>query len=396
MSNRATALTPDALCAAARAETGLEDFAGEGFREGLGILCDALDREAELSPMGRHVARAQVLRLLQNRLRIEEWMRRHPEIETQDVPAPVFMIGLPRTGTTALAALLACDPERRSLLSWEAASPIPPPERATRASDPRIAAAQAGIDALHAIRPEIRAMYDASATGSTECQDLLGMEFRTQHFCGQYWVPSYATWQRDCDMAPAYRIHRRVLQLLQWRSPPPRWHLHSPVHMLSLDALLAAYPDARFLMTHRDPAKVLGSVCSLVSAMLSLASERSDPYSVGRAQLDAWVEALARATRFRDRVGEGRFADVFFGDLVADPVAAVERAYVELDLPFTGGARAGMAEWAAAHPRGRHGEHRYGLEDYGLDAEGVRSRFDFYIRRFGVPIESGERERAPR
>jgi hypothetical protein len=379
--------SPDELCETARTETGLDDFGGETFLAGLGVLCDALEREASLTPMGRQIARAQLLRLLQNRLRVEDCHRRHPEIAAQEVPAPVFMIGLPRTGTTALAALLSRDPERRSLLSWESGNPIPPPEAATRATDPRIAAAQAGIDALHALRPEIRAMYDASATGSTECQDLLGMEFRTQHFCGQYWVPSYAAWQRDCDMEPAYRAHRRVLQVLQWRSPPPRWHLHSPVHMLSLEALLAVYPDARFLMTHRDPTMVLGSVCSLVTAMISLASERREDAATGNAQVDTWEEALRRAVRFRDRLGDVRFADVFFGDLVADPVGAVEQAYARFELPLSAQARADMAEWAAANPRGRHGAHRYRLEDYGLDPAAVRRRFDFYTRRFAVPIE---------
>jgi len=388
MSEARAGFSPEELTEAARRASGLDDFGGDSFAEGLGVLCAGLEREAELSPMGRQVARAHLLRLLQNRLRIEDCYRRHPEIEAQDAPSPVFMIGLPRTGTTALAALLSRDPEHRSLLSWEAANPVPPPESATRTTDPRIAAVQAGVDALHALRPEIRAMYDASATGSTECQDLLGMEFRTQHFCGQYWIPSYAGWHRDCAMGSAYRYHRRALKLLQWRCPPPRWHLHSPVHMFSLESLLETYPDARFLMTHRDPAKVLGSVCSLVSAMLSLASDRRDPDAVGRAQTEAWEEALRRAVRFRDRIGEERFADVYFDDLGADPVATVERAYARLGLPFTGAARAGMAEWAAANPRGRHGTHRYRLEDYGVDPAEVRRRFGFYTDRFGVPLES--------
>jgi hypothetical protein len=385
VSPRAEPLSVDALIASARAQAGLEDFGGD-FREGLGRLCDALETEAELSALGRQIARGQLLRLLVNRLEIEDVYRRHPEID-DEVPDPVFMIGLPRTGTTALAALLSHDPQHRSLLSWEAGKPVPPPEAATRTTDPRIAATQAGIDAMHSLRPEIRAMYDATATGSTECQDLLGMEFRTQHFCGQYWVPSYATWQRDCDMDPAYRYHRRVLKLLQWHCPPSRWHLHSPVHMLSLDALLQTYPHARFLMTHRDPAKVLGSVCSLVSAMFSLASDRREPEAVGAAQLDNWSEALARAIRFRERIGEDRFADVTFADLVDDPVSAVERAYARLGLPFSTAARAGMTEWACAHPRGRHGVHRYRLEDFGLDVTKVRERFAFYTDRFGLTLE---------
>jgi hypothetical protein len=386
MSSRSSGLSPDALVAAACEAAGHDDFGDGDFREGLARLCASLEGEAELNGLGRHIARGQLQRLLVNRLGIEAAYRRHPEIEEQ-VPEAVFMIGLPRTGTTALAALLSCDPERRSLLSWEAANPLPPPESATRTTDPRIAATQAGIEAMHAMRPEIRAMYDASATGSTECQDLLGMAFRTQHFCGQYWVPSYAAWQRDCDMDPAYAVHRRALKLLQWHCPPTRWHLHSPVHMLTLDGLIRAYPDARFLMTHRDPVKVLGSVCSLVSAMISLASDRRDPEAVAAAQMDTWSEALARAIRFRDRIGEDRFADVPFADLVADPVSAVERAYARLGLPFAESARRGMAEWAQANPRGRHGVHRYRLEDFGLDVQKVRDRFAFYTDRFDVKLE---------
>ncbi len=381
-------LSPDALCEAARAETGCDDFGGESFREGLKVLTHALETEAELSALGRKIAHGHVRRLLADRLRIVDWLRRYPDIERQEVPGPVFMIGLPRTGTTALAALLALDPERRALATWESASPIPPPETSTRATDPRIATTQAGIDGLHAILPEMRAMYDSTASGSTECQDLLGMEFRTHHFCGQYWVPSYAAWQRDCDMEPAYRHHRRVLQLLQWRSPPNRWHLHSPVHMLSLDALLEVYPDARFLWTHRDPAAVLGSVCSLIASMLSLGSERRDPAGLGQAQVAIWTEALARAIRFRERVGEERFADVSFGPLAADPVATVERAYTRLGLVLDPAGGAAMAKWAAANPRGRHGEHRYQLADFGLDPAAVRARFAFYSKRFDVAAES--------
>jgi hypothetical protein len=381
-------LEPDALCDAARAETGLDDFEGDGFREGLHVLCEAIDKEAQLHEAGQLGAQGHLTRLLATRLRVTDWRRRHPEIGAQEVPRPVFMIGLPRTGTTALAALLQRDPLRRSLLAWESSTPVPPPELATRDSDPRIAATQAGIDAMHALRPELRAMYDAVATASTECHDLLGMEFKTQHFCGQYWVPSYAAWQRDCDMESAYRQHKRVLQLLQWRCPPSTWHLHSPVHLLSLDDLLRVYPDALFLMTHRDPASVLGSVCSLISGMLSLGSDRLNPYAVGRDQLDVWAEGLRRAARFRKRIGEMRFADVYFQDLVADPVGTVERAYARLGLEFDERARQGMSEWAQANPRGRHGEHRYRLEDYGLDVSRVHAAFGFYLESFDVRVEA--------
>ena len=381
-------LDPDTLVAAARDQTGLHDFGGDEFREGLALLAKSIALQSRLSPEGLEAARQQLVRLLATRLQIEDLFREHPEIDDQDVPAPVFMVGLPRTGTTALAALLERDPERRSLLTWESSAPLPPPESATRDTDPRISATQAGIDARHAAVPQLRAMYDASATASTECHDLLGMTFRAQHFFGQFWVPDYVAWLRDCDMVPAYRYHRRVLKLLQWRCGPNRWHLHSPVHMLSLPDLLAVYPDALFLMTHRDPVPVLGSVCSLIGTLLGLAGVGPDPTELGRAQLETWVVAVQRALRFRETIGEARFADVYFHELNADPVTAVASAYEKLGLPFTDAARHAMASFTAANPRGRHGEHRYALEDYGLDAAAVRGAFAFYIDRFDVPVGS--------
>jgi hypothetical protein len=375
------------LIAAARGETGLEAFGGESFREGLEVLTAALEAEADLHAAGRQAARGRLLALLKNRLRIEDWLRRHPEIEEQEIAAPVFVVGLPRTGTTALATLLAQDPGARALRTWESAHPIPPPEEATQHSDPRIARVQAGIDATYAARPEMRTMYEASATGSTECQDLLGMEFRTWHFCGDWRVPSYDAWQRQCAMEPAYRFHHRTLALLQWRCPPTRWLLHAPVHLLSLEALDRVYPDARFVMTHRDPARAVTSAASLISFMRSLASKRRDPHELGRGQAELWVLALERALRFRERAGEARFADVHFRDLLADPVAAAERACERLGIAVTAAARARMRAWAEAHPRGRHGEHRYRPADFGLEAAELRARFASYRERFGVPIE---------
>jgi hypothetical protein len=374
----------------ARTQTGLEDFGGEGFRDGFDRLIGALDAEAQLHDLGRQVATHLVVRLLVNRLRVTDWLHRHPEIEQQEVPAPIFVLGLPRTGTTALSGLLACDPDTRSVRTWESSDPVPPPEASTQDSDPRIARAEAGLAAMHEMFPEMRSMHDATATGPTECQDLLGLEFKAPHFAGQYHIPSFDLWVRSCDMVPAYRTHRRVLQLLQWRCPPTRWHLKTPVHMLALPALLEVYPDARFVMTHRDPARVLGSVCSLIRLMYRVASDWDDPKTLGREQVDLWATALERAVAFRDTLPSERFVDVPFAEQLADPIAAVERAYEGLALPFTPQARERMAGWAAAHRRGRHGEHRYRLADFGLDAAEVRDRFRFYLDRFDVPEEEAE------
>lgn len=380
-------MTAAGLIEAAKVHSGLDDFGGDSFLEGLGVLTAALAEEGELSEVGRHVARSHLLRLLVNRLRIEACYRRHPEIEGEETPAPIFVLGLPRTGTTALSARLARDPDTRSLRAWESSAPTPPPQAATQESDPRIERARAEQEAMHAAFPDMKKMYDAAPTDPTECQDLLGMELATHHFSGQYWVPSYHAWLLDHDMTPAYRYHQRTLKLLQWHCPPNRWHLKTPVHMLALDALDRVYPDARFIMTHRDPASVLGSVCALIQVTRSMASDKRDPHRIGREQLELWPMALERAMVFRERVGERRFADVFFGEQLRDPVGVVERAYGKLGLPFTPTARQRMAAWAETHRRGRQGTYTYRLEDYGLDAAGVRERFRSYIQRFDVDSE---------
>ncbi len=280
---------------------------------------------------------------------------------------------------------MSLDPQIRSLRLWESSDPVPPPEKATEDTDPRIAEAAAGLEAMYATFPRMHALHYQTATGPTECQDLLGMEFRTTHFDGMAHVPSYTAWVLDCDMVPAYRYHRRVLRLLQWHCPPRLWHLKTPVHMLALDALDAAYPDARFLWTHRDPAEVLGSVCSLVAYVRSWVSDRDDSAALGAQQVALWSEALRRAMAFRDTVGEDRFADIAFAPLNADPVAAVGDAYGRLGLELSDEAARRIGAWSTENPQGSHGVHEYALDDFGITPDGVRHAFGFYSDRFAVP-----------
>ena len=375
-------LDADALVAAAIAEAGADDFGGESWREGLARLCAALAAEGELTEPGEQMLGYRLGRLLTSRLRIEAWYRDHPEVDDERVEGPVFIIGLPRTGTTALSHLLTADPQIRSLRVWESGDPVPPPETATRDTDPRIAQAQAGLDLMDQAFPKMKMLYFQTATGATECQDLLGMEFRTSHFDGMAHVPSYTDWVVDCDMVPAYRYHHRTLKLLQSRCPPRLWHLKTPVHMLSLDALDAVYPNAVFLWTHRDPAEVLGSVCSLIAYCRSWVSDRDDSGQLGEQQLGIWSEAIRRAMAFRDKIGEERFGDVFFDHLNRDPVGAVERAYSEIGIGLGDDGRRAMADWAGGHHRGDRGTHEYSLDEFGLGEEAVRDRFSLYLDRF--------------
>ncbi|MCV7079107.1 sulfotransferase family protein [Mycobacterium szulgai] len=369
----------DELEEGACAATGLEDFGSTYYREGLERIVEALNTEANLNDIGRIIQHATISNALIQRLKVEDTYREHPEIDDEVVGGPVFVIGLPRTGTTALSQLVAADPQFRSLRMWESQAPAPPPETATQDTDPRIAQAQAGLKMLDEMFPLMKTLYNSEPTAATECQDLMGMSFRTFHFDGAVHAPSYLAWLMDCDMSGTYIYHRRVLRLLQWHCPPTLWHLKTPVHMFALDELIEAYPNAKFLWSHRDPAKVLGSVCSLIHYVRSWSSDRDDAKELGAEQVDSWVEGVRRAMNFRNRAGDGRFADVSFAELQRDPVGSVRSSYTSLGLTFSDATLHAVERWAEGHRPGSRGAHDYDLSDYGLTADGVRERFADYL-----------------
>jgi hypothetical protein len=368
----------------ARSQNGLSDTGGDYYREGLERLVEAMNDEGGLTEMGEIMQHARLTALLAARLAVEDTYRQHPDIDDEEIGGPVFVIGLPRTGTTALSQLVAADPQFRSLRVWESGSPVPPPEKATEHSDPRIAATERNLDLMNEAFPLMQTMHHTEATTATECQDLMGMSFRTAHFDGFARVPSYMAWVIDADMQETYWYHRRVLRLLQWHCGPTLWHLKTPVHMFALDALVEAYPNARFLWSHRDPAKVLGSVCSLIHYTRSWSSDRDDSVELGAEQLDRWWVAVRRAMDFRERMGDGRFADVSFSDLQTDPLGAVAGAFERIDIPFGEASRASVKEWATSHRPGVLGTHSYELSEFGLDADQVRERFGPYCAAFDV------------
>lgn len=372
----------DELEAGARAATGLDDFGSHYYREGLERIVEALNAEAGLSEVGEVIQHATISNALIQRLKIEDAYRRHPEIDDGVVEGPVFIIGLPRTGTTALSQLVGADPQFRSLRMWESQAPTPPPEAATQHDDSRIAQAQAGLDMLNDMFPRMKTLYNSEATAATECQDLMGMSFRTVHFDGVVRVPRYLDWVLACDMRETYTYHRRVLKLLQWHCPPNLWHLKTPVHMFSLDALVAAYPEAKFMWSHRDPANVMESVCSLIRYVRSWSSDRDDPEELGDEQLRCWAEGVRRAMDFRKRFGDNRFADVSFAELQTDPVNTLQKGYDQLGLSFTDDTHRSVRRWAGRHTPGARGAHEYELLDYGLTPERVREHFADYLATY--------------
>jgi hypothetical protein len=363
----------------ARAATGLDDFGSSYYREGLERTVAALNAEADLNDLGRVMQHATISNALIQRLKIIDTYKQHPEIADEVVDGPVVILGLPRTGTTALSQLVSADPQFRSLRTWESQAPTPPPEAATQHSDPRIAQAAEGIAMIEQMFPDFRAMNISEPEAATECQDLMGMSFRTFHFDGVVRVPGYVQWLLQSDMRETYAFHKDVLKLLQWHCKPNLWHLKTPVHMFALDAFVEAYPNAKFLWSHRDPAKVLGSVCSLIAYIRSWSSDRRDPEELGAEQLAWWAEGMRRAMEFRRKFGDDRFVDVSFADLQIDPINTVANSYGKLGLTFTDSARAKVQEWADGHQPGQRGTHTYDLSDYGLTPEQVREAFSDYI-----------------
>jgi hypothetical protein len=379
-------LSADRIDEEARERTGLSDYGEGDYREGLERLVASMNDEADLTEIGESIQHSRFVGLLVSRLGVEDAYRAHPEIAKQMVEGPVFVIGLPRTGTTALSQLVAADPQFRSLRMWESGSPVPPPESATEHTDPRIAMTEAGLALMNEAFPLMQTMYHSETTTATECQDLMGMSFRTVHFDGSARIPSYMSWVENCDMTDTYRYHQRVLQLLQWRCPPRLWHLKTPVHMFALDALVEVYPNAKFLWSHRDPASVMGSVCSLIHYIRSWSSDRDDAMDLGPDLLERWWEAVRRAMEFRSRVGSDRFADIAFSDLQTDPVGAIEVGYARLGLDFPDSSRSAVSKWARGHESGSHGQHAYSLGDFNLTAVQVRERFAPYLKAFDAAI----------
>jgi hypothetical protein len=374
----------DLMGRASRA-TGLEEFGEDSFREGLERLILALDTEGRLSISGATAFDAQIVHFLSQRLQIEDWYRRHPEIDEQEIVAPLIGLGLPRTGSTALGCLLGEDPAVRTLRNWEAGTPCPPPETQTEESDPRIEITRRSLARRGELFPRMKTMFPSSPTAPTECHGLQALDFKTHLFQALAQVPSYSDWlNNEADLVPTYRYVKRVLKLLQWRCPPNRWRLKNPSHIVFIDALDEVFPDARFWMTHRDIASVIPSSADLYYELARAFSDNIDKRYLGKLNADTWESGMRRLITFRAAGNEHRFFDVHFGPFQKDPFPVIRRLYEFLGEELSADAHARMEKWRAETPREKHGEHSYDPADFGLRVEALRERFRFYSHRFEV------------
>lgn len=378
------AVDVEQLVAEASYQAASDDFGEETWREGLEVLVRSLGKQAALNGIGEAAMKNQIVGNLVNRLRVEQCYREHPEIEDQEIVSPLFGLGLPRTGSTALSFLISRDPARRSLRVWEANDPCPPPESATEHTDARIATAQAGVDFTNEMFPGFAGMLPTAADGPQECLIPMAFDFRSLVFDGMSNVPGYTEWLLECDMVPAYRYHERVLKLLQWKCPPRRWWLKSPAHMLSIEALDSVYPDARFVMTHRDVGSVLPSLSALYDTLISTLTDRRDPAAIGRRTIRVWLTALRRLIEFRDAGNERRFHDLSFDAVQKDPIGQVEHLYRELGDDLSDEARKRMEQWWSDRASSRSAPRRYPVAEFGLDLDRIAADFSFYHERFGI------------
>lgn len=383
-------LSEAGLLACARRRARLKDFGDESFLPRMRVLLESLERESALSPVGRFLTREKLVGNLVNRLRIAEILRREPELRDRK-PAPLVVIaGLQRTGTTMLHRLLAADPDVRHLASWEALNPAPLDLDAPvtpRDQDPRIRMARMAERALAYMAPDFFAIHPVEATAPEEDVLLLDLSFLSTVPEATYHVPHYAAWLEAQDHRAAYRELATTLVILERTQRRDRWVLKTPHHLEHLDALLAVFPDATIVQTHRDPARVVASFCSMIAHGRGVMSDAVDPEVVGRHWLRKQVRMVTRAMEVRDQLGDRRFVDVQYAELVAEPIAAVRRIYERLGTPLGDAAESAMRAWIAANPQHRHGRHRYALEDFGLTGSQVEQAFSAYRARFAIPRE---------
>lgn len=374
-------LNVDALVEEARRRTGLDDFGPDTWQEGLGVLVKSFNEESALTPHGEKVIGGRLVALLAERLKFEQSWKDNPSIADEQIVRPVIGIGLGRSGSNALGFMMAQDPARRVLRSWEAHFPSPPPEEATQDSDPRIDLQIAQHKADREAFPEAGDKAPSDPRGPTECVFVLAFDFRSQLFEAWGRNPSYSEWLFSCDMTPAYDYHKRVLQMLQWHCGPKTWFIRSPPHMHGVFELGRTYPDALFIQTHRNVDDMIPSEAALFSSHLtSLTSEPDEPY-IGRHLAHVRVICLERLMAFRDQNPE-KFFDIGFYEMAEDVMGRIRALYAWLGEDLSDVAAERMEAWWAANSAGRHGARSYDAARFGVDPEELKQRFAFYHDRF--------------
>ncbi len=377
-------LSVESIIAAARRETGLSDWGDESFRVPLKVLLESCKKDERLSWMGWMMIRRAMINNCSNRLHIQDSLKRHPELPKEQIRNPVFIISLPRTGTTLLQRLLSLDVSNRSPLLWEVLQPAPSPTPETSETDSRIASAEKMTRTQYKLWPDHASIHLMQAKAPEECTSLLVNTFTFPSFAQLSKLKSYMEWLKKQDITPAYHYYRLQLQILQLHFPKKRWVLKTPLHMHYLNELLAVFPDACIVQTHRDPMKVIPSFCNLIYSFRKTFSDNLDINLLG-AECVNWIDEMIESSiNARKTVNPERFVDIQYKDLLQNPVSTVRQIYNHFGFEVKADFEIRMQKWLADNPKNKHGVHHYSLEKFGLKTDAVKKRFSKYCDYFNI------------
>ena len=378
----------DYLKTMARLKTGLNDFGDAPLDEPMAILCRSLN-EIDFNGLGRVGVHQQLIGQFVTRLRLVDLWKKHPEILEQPIERPVFVLGLPRSGTTLMQRLLAQDPQWRSLPFWEDKFPLPMGaiERGDSDVSQRIELAEKALESAYWVAPQLIAMHEMQAAEPDEELNLTAMSHCSMQWEFMYPVSEYAQWFHSADHTEGYRFFRKVLQTLQWLRGGQRWMLKTSQHMEQLKPLLNVFPDATIVQTHRDPVTAVVSLASLTSYGSRQFFDHPDPLAIGQ-RVATFCETFLRQAVEHRPVDERAFVDVHFKQLVKDPLSVVRNIYAVAGAELTPEVEEQMHAWLAGNQQHKHGAHEYAAADFGLDVDQLRSRLDFYHKRFDVPVDA--------
>lgn len=370
--------TVEDLHASATKATGLDDFGADddNYREALGVLLESYQRDADLTEFGSKMSRFFLRNALVARLLSEASWQQHPQHAEVVIERPIFVTGLPRTGTTVLHRLLTADPAHQGLEMWLAEFPQPRPPRETWSENPVYQQLAASFDQHHEENPDYTGLHFMTADEVEECWQLLRQSLHSVSYETLAHLPTYARWLAQQDWTPSYRRHRRNLQLIGLNDPEKRWVLKNPSHLFALDALFATYPDALVIQCHRPAETIMASMCSLAQHTTAGWSNRFVGAQIGADSLETWSRGLELFNAERAKHDSAQFLDVDYFEFIADPTGTVENVYRHFGLPYTDAARAAVKAVDDASKQGpRAPKHTYSLADYGLTSEAVRERF---------------------
>ncbi len=373
----------DLLHAQASESTDLHDFGDAAYRDALQVLLDSYDATAQLSELGRISAWMMMRNSLRGRLVAVEGIRRHAADLPATVRRPLFIVGLPRTGTTILHRLLASHPDNQALEYWLSSFPQPRPAADSWALNADFQEVRQSLEMLDRVNPELKKIHEMSAEGADECRMLLMQSFVNVTFQSNANLADYEAWLYDADLRPAYKLYRDSLRLIAANEPHKRWVLKDPSHLWSMDVLLEFFPDAMVIQTHRDPVKLIPSVSSLVLTARRMQEPDVTAAEVGRRELAQWQRVWNKTIAVRRQYPQ-RFIDVYFDDFVNDPVAVVKTIYEQCGEELGAPHEVSMRNWMQSNPASKYGGHSYSAEEFGLSEGGIRDAFGEYCDFFDV------------